>query len=178
MNGGHNGVDLVAPWGTPLYALTDQRVIDIKESPLGYGKHVRCVDDKYEYTYAHLSTISCYLHQYLNRGDVLGKMGNTGFVISGATPYWKHNPYAGTHEHITMRERDTGGKWRLDYGNGNIIYVKNYDNGVFGAIDPAPFFGETDEEIKMRLLLTVRSLGNTAVELLRKIISLKQNEHI
>ena len=55
---GHNGIDIVAPHGTPILAMTKQTIVSVKYTADGYGRHIRAVDDKYEYTYGHLSEIS------------------------------------------------------------------------------------------------------------------------
>ena len=167
---GHSGLDLVAPWGTPIYAVSDQKVVEVKLDTGGYGTHVRCIDGEYEWTYAHMSKITCTLFQQLKAGDQIGLMGNTGFVVSGATPFWKHNPYAGTHLHLQARRYSGNGGDFITYSSGVTLHINQYTNGYFGAIDILPLFEESSEEEYRRLLLTVRSLGNNAVELLRQLI--------
>src|SRR3990167_10317533 len=71
---GHNGVDIVAPWGTPIYATSTQKVVEVKNDSSGYGKHIRCVDDEREYTYGHLSEISVKLDENIFAGDQIGLM--------------------------------------------------------------------------------------------------------
>lgn len=167
LENGHNGWDIVAPWGTPIYAPCDQKVTEVKDSAGGYGKHVRAVGTyqgkTYEFTYGHLSSISCGIGDNLKEGQELGKMGNTGFVVSGATPYWKTNPYAGTHLHFGVREVS-------DWNPNNLTYtVMNYSNGSFGAIDPTFLFLDLmgDKEV-IQKLLTLISLYNNLISLLRK----------
>lgn len=172
---GHTGLDIVAPYGTPILAVTDQTIVDVKYTKGGYGRHIRAVDDKYEYTYGHLSEISLnsMIGQTVKAGTEIGKMGNTGFVVSGATPFWKFNPFAGTHLHITLRELSTNKKDPyVDYPTGRIR-IKNYYNGFKGAIDPEPLF-ELDSTVEVKKLrLTVVSLMNQVISLLKQIISLK-----
>lgn len=125
---GHNGIDIVAPWGTPLYAVDDGTVIEAKDSPEGFGLYVRTLSygpDGKEWTYGHLSKIAVQQNQVIKRGDYIGDMGNTGFVVSNATAngFWKHNPYLGTHLHLGVRNRPYGRK------------VENYGNGYFGCYD-------------------------------------------
>jgi len=89
-------------------------------------------------------------------GDEVQKMGNTGFVVSGATPFWKHNPYAGTHLHLGVRDLNEQKR------------VMNYTNGTFGCYDFQDMFSTTsDEEIKKGLMLSVISLMNTMITLLK-----------
>lgn len=173
---GHNGIDLVAPHGTPLFAVEDALVVDVNYSPDGFGKYVRLIarasDGTYrEWTYGHLSAVHVVEGKEVKAGDTIGLMGNTGFVVSGATPFWEHNPYAGTHLHLGLRilEEDAAG-WR--YGSFMPkIRVLEVDNGYKGAIDPAPYFTDTDD--KRQKMLTIISILNTIIGLQKKLIERK-----
>lgn len=122
---GHNGMDLVAPWGTPLYAVEDMKVIEAKDAVEGYGLYVRGTNSLHEWTYGHLSKIGVEPGQILKQGDYIGNMGNTGFVVSSqdANGFWKYNPYLGTHLHLGMRNLDSRGR------------IADYSNGFFGSTD-------------------------------------------
>lgn len=153
---GHNGIDIVAPWGTPLYAVEDGLVVDVKDTPDGYGKHIRFLSDKYEWTYGHLSKIFVNTGQEIKAGDLIGNMGNTGFVVSGATPYWKYNPFAGTHLHLGVREYKKSRRgWQYN-SQSPRIKILNYNNGYFGAIDPAPLLSQ--EFVGSQKILTPKTL--------------------
>lgn len=172
---GHNGIDIVAPWGTPIYAVEDGLVVTVKNSPTGFGKYVRTAElvVGHEWTYGHLSRIDVEEGQAVKTGDQIGLMGNTGFVVSGDTPYWKNNPYAGTHLHLGLRRiANSTQAPRTTYGNGLTVHVKDWRNGFFGAVDPLTFYKETDEE-RRQLLLTIRSLANQTIQLLQQLIKLK-----
>ncbi len=164
---GHNGIDIVAPWGTPLLAVVDGYIAEVNNSPAGYGKHVRLMsveDGGYvdEWIYGHCSEILVKPGQFVKAGQVIAKMGNTGFVVSGATPFWKNNPYAGTHVHLGKR------RWKLNPSR-PIKYalqgeVVNYYNGYFGYVDYQEELGKAagfeyvgDAAFK---LLTLKSLYN------------------
>jgi murein DD-endopeptidase MepM/ murein hydrolase activator NlpD len=140
----HNGIDIVRPWGEHMFAVEDAKVTDVKNDAGGYGKHVRIrsTDGKRQWTYGHCSNIYVTEGQLVKEGQFIAQMGNTGFVVSGNTPYWEVNPYAGTHVHFGLRL----------YENGK---VKNYDNGYFGAIDPLPFF--LDPTLKSTKILKLAS---------------------
>ena len=120
-----------------------------------------------------MSSISVELGNVVSQGTEIGKCGNTGFVISGATPYWKYNPYAGTHLHFGIREfqsRQGTQPYNIQYANGIQGTVLNYDNGFLGSIDPAPFIEwDNTQEIK-NLQLTVISLANQVIALLKGIL--------
>jgi len=96
---GHEGVDIRAPEGSPVYTLDAGRVKMIYENPLpkskgghNYGKHIRIGHSyAYETIYAHLSTIYVSLHDLIAAGDVIGLAGNTG------------NSF-GAHLHLTLKK--------------------------------------------------------------------------
>src|SRR3990167_3796964 len=161
--GGHNGIDIVAPWGTEIFSVEDGIVVETKESPNGYEKHVRILsmDRNREWIYGHLAEIRCVLGQTIGTKACLGTMGNTGFVVSGPTPFWKYNPYAGTHCHLGLRlfkEWNGEGTYNMSYPNGTKGTILNYDNGFLGSVNFG--FEESEEDEKMQKQLTVISLAN------------------
>lgn len=174
---GHNGIDIVAPYGTPILAPCDMIIADVKYTAGGYGRHIRAIGGGYEMTFGHLSKLgdNAIIGHTIKEGDVFCFMGNSGFVVSGETPFWKHNPYSGTHLHFGIRPLG-GRKNYVDYPTGRV-YIKNYPGDYKGAVDPAPLI--TWEDIyKMKLKLTIKSLLNQIILLLRKIIRLKYERNI
>lgn len=167
---GHNGIDIVAPWGTPLKAVCDGIIGDVKNSPEGYGKHLRLFSDVgegivEEWTYGHCSEILVKVGQHVVAGQVIAKMGNTGFVVSGATPFWKYNPYRGTHVHLGLRYHrkwDGTGTYSLSVGDLKLVTILNYHNGYFGSVDFAKRLGEATGYVyndgQMAKYLTLKSL--------------------
>jgi len=170
----HNGIDIVAPYGTPIYAVSDQKIVEVKNDSGGYGKHIRGAGQMKEYTYGHLSKITCELGQEVKEGDKIGEMGNTGFVISGATPYWEYNPYAGTHLHFGIRELGewTPGCMGIFYSVGDKYEILNYENGYKGSVDPVPFFSEVPQDVEQikALQMTVISLATEVIRLYTELI--------
>lgn len=139
---GHNGIDIVAYRGCPLVAVEDGTIVDVKDDPTGYGKHVRLLSEDREWTYGHMDTIKVKRGQAVKEGDVLGTMGNTGFVVSQATAmsWWGDAPDdQGTHCHFGLRVCKPDSQGWAYYRGGPRVTVQNYDNGFKGAIDPAPF---------------------------------------
>ena len=172
---GHNGIDIVAPYGTPILATTTQTIVEVKNSPTGYGRHIKAIDDKYEYTYGHLSRIDVEIGNVVSQGTEIGKMGNSGFVVSGATPYWKYNPYAGTHLHFGIREfvkRKGTEPYNIQYANGIQGTIVNYDNGFLGSIDPAPLIEWDNSQEIRQMQLTIISLANQVIALLNGLLRL------
>lgn len=74
----HEGMDFASATGTPVYATGNARVSTAGWHS-GYGKVV-VLDHGYHYTtrYAHLSEILVHPGQQVKRGDLIGKVGNTG----------------------------------------------------------------------------------------------------
>lgn len=75
----HQGMDFTARTGTPIHATGDGKVVEIKKSRRGYGNKI-VVDHGFGYRtlYAHLSFIGVKKGQTVKRGEVIGKVGNTG----------------------------------------------------------------------------------------------------
>jgi murein DD-endopeptidase MepM/ murein hydrolase activator NlpD len=169
---GHNGIDCVAPHGSPLYAIEDAEIVEVKNDPAGYGKHVRFIAGDNEWTYGHCHTISVRVGQQVKAGEQIATMGNTGFVVSGATPFWKVNPFRGTHLHCGLRKIKRSRKGWSYPGSSLKFDVLNYNNGYKGSIDPAPLLatiGYVDPERTQRhQMLTVVSLLNTLIRLYQK----------
>lgn len=171
---GHNGIDIVAPHGTPMYAVEDGVVLDVKDDPGGYGRHVRFLYCDREWTYGHCDTILVKVGDTIKEGQQIATMGNTGFVVSGATPYWKHNPYAGTHLHLGLRrvKRSASG-W--SYPESKIkLKVLNYDNGLKGSVDPRPLLEKVSDDFAIiEKQLTLVSLLTRLVELYKQLAIIK-----
>ncbi len=74
----HNGVDLAAPRGTPVYATADGRV-DQAEWYGSYGNYVRIEHGGDLHTrYAHLSSYTVVPGDVVRKGDLIGYIGSTG----------------------------------------------------------------------------------------------------
>ncbi len=176
---GHNGIDLVAPHGTPMVAVEAGTVVEVKDTPEGYGKHIRILTRAKDgicnqWTYAHCDTIAVQTGDVVTEGQFVATMGNTGFVISdnNGNGFWSFNPFKGTHLHLGLRKvkRDPKG-W--SYVGSNIkISVPDYNNGYKGSVDPLPFFKITTTPEIARLETTV-SLLQKVVELYKQLRNIK-----
>jgi hypothetical protein len=84
----HNGMDFTAPAGTEVYATGNGTVIAALSSQRGLGKHI-IIDHGFGYTsvYAHLSNFNVRVHQKVQRGDVIGYVGNTGTSVANHLHY-------------------------------------------------------------------------------------------
>lgn len=168
----HNGIDYVQPHGSPMYAIEDGTVLDVKDDPGGFGKHVRILSDRKEkggarreWTYGHCSKILVSVNDKVFGGQHIANMGNTGFVVSGATPFWPINPYAGTHLHLGLRKLKvlTNGGWSYPGSHFNVS-VLNGNNGTRGAVDPKELMDLVEEAPKQKMwaqLITIQSIINS-----------------
>ena len=75
----HYGMDFSADIGTPVFATGDGVVKRADNKASGFGNHIR-IDHGfgYETIYAHLSDYNVRLGQKVQRGDIIGFVGNTG----------------------------------------------------------------------------------------------------
>jgi len=74
----HNGVDIGAPSGTPIYALKEG-VVSYARWEEGYGKVIKIEHEgKLETIYGHCSTIEVKEGQKVKGGQNIGKVGSTG----------------------------------------------------------------------------------------------------
>lgn len=75
----HTGLDFTAPVGTPIFSTGKGKVVAVEFNGGGYGNHV-IIDHGYGYQshYAHMSRFNCKVGQEVNRGDMIGYVGNTG----------------------------------------------------------------------------------------------------
>jgi murein DD-endopeptidase MepM/ murein hydrolase activator NlpD len=136
---GHNGIDIVSPYGTPIYAVADGLVCEVKDDPSGYGRHCRILSDGNEWTYGHASKNFVKIGDTVKVGQKIQEMGNSGFVVSdvNGAGFWVlgSNKYAGTHLHLGCRKYKLDKKgWRYNSLSPKIT-ILNDTNGSQGSID-------------------------------------------
>jgi murein DD-endopeptidase MepM/ murein hydrolase activator NlpD len=156
----HNGIDIVRPHGSPMYAVEEATVVQVNNDPSGFGKHIRLISTKpdrdglyREWVYAHADKQHVKLNDIVFEGQHIADMGNTGFVTSSVDFWSGVNPYAGTHLHIGVRMLKLGVRGGWTYPDTNItgIEVVNYANGVRGAINPLRLLGNTYTSDNVRM---------------------------
>ena len=93
----HKGIDIFARKGTPVVAVTDGTVSFIGDQPLGGHCVWLSTDDGRSFYYAHLDRWAAGLYEGLEvqRGDILGYVGNTGNA--------RHTP---SHLHFGINQND------------------------------------------------------------------------
>lgn len=75
----HNGIDLASSVGTPIRAAASGRVVHIETQIGNYGRFVIIRHaDGFQTLYAHLDSFDVRSGEYVSRGEIIGRMGNTG----------------------------------------------------------------------------------------------------
>jgi murein DD-endopeptidase MepM/ murein hydrolase activator NlpD len=103
----HHGVDFGAPTGTPVRAVADG-VVDISGWVGGYGNHVQVDHDgPYATSYSHLSAILVKRGQRVRQGDVIGRVGSTGWS-TGPHLHYQFMVNGGFVNPLTIKLPSTG----------------------------------------------------------------------
>ena len=176
----HNGLDLVntigISYGTPICAVEDGIVVEVKDQPTGFGRHIKIISNENEWTYGHLSELNVVLGQRVYGGDIIGKMGNSGSVTSQGIYQWGGaNPdKGGTHLHLGLRKfkpligtLSLSNSSNIQYSNGMRGTILNLDNGNKGAVDFYDILPDDEEELKKTLLLQIISLYKQIIDILK-----------
>lgn len=90
-NSGHSGLDIAAPYGTPVVAADSGVVVDRESLNWGLGLNLT-IDhgNGYSTTYAHLSSFAVGVGETVSKGDMVGRVGSTGLST-------------GPHNHFQVR---------------------------------------------------------------------------
>lgn len=87
----HNGLDIPALVGTPVYASAGGAVTTADHGKRGYGKHVKITHPNGTYSlYGHLSVISVSNGSNVAQGTKIGEVGSTG-GSTGPHLHWETN---------------------------------------------------------------------------------------
>ncbi len=90
----HNGIDLAAPTGTPIYSPADGIVSFLFSNNLGGLQLGINHKNGYKTGYAHLSKANFKVGDKVKEGDIIAEVGNSGAST-------------GSHLHFTLRQGDT-----------------------------------------------------------------------
>lgn len=91
--GFHNGYDIAAPYGTPLLAADDGRVIAVGTAPRAYGIWLVIEHPNGLVTaYTHMSVRKLAVGQVVKRGAVVGEMGSTGLSTGSHLHFMVYAP--------------------------------------------------------------------------------------
>lgn len=91
--GFHNGLDIAAPYGTPLRAADDGKVIAVGKAPAAYGIWLAIEHSHGLVTaYTHMSVRALNVGQKVKRGDIVGDIGSTGFSTGSHIHFMVYAP--------------------------------------------------------------------------------------
>jgi len=116
----HNGMDLRAELGTPVYAVANGTVKVSKDNPTGYGLYIVINHGKWGSLYAHLSQYNTFVDQEVKAGQLIGYSGNTG---NSTAP----------HLHFEIRECEYKDFWDRCQADTNVF---------MRCVDPFPYLNE------------------------------------
>lgn len=164
----HYGLDLVGMNSTNVYAISSGwvKITNTGSSGLGKCVHVQMDDPKYYgqwILYGHLSSFAVANKQYVNKGQLLGVMGNTG-------------ESRGYHTHLEWRNKYD--QWDSDFSKYNICEftgIPNISTPGQNVFIGSPIYKTTNgESVQKKLGLenqTIQYLENYtyAEDLMRKI---------
>lgn len=89
----HNGIDIANEVGTPVWAAKEGKVVDVGYHSAFGNYVVLSHEGGYQTLYGHLHSYSVRRGQSVNQGQVIGRMGNTGYST-------------GSHLHFTVMLRN------------------------------------------------------------------------
>ncbi len=89
----HPGVDIAAPTGTPIVAPANGKITLVRPNSPSAGNYIEMVTDAGErHRFMHMSKFETSLGAVVKKGDIIGRVGSTGFS-SGPHLHWEK--YAG-----------------------------------------------------------------------------------
>lgn len=97
---GHFGIDFLTPWGTPILAVDNGKVIRSDYNKYN-GNFIEIQHEWGKSLYLHFQNRPIFkVNDEVKKGQIIGHAGNTGFVIPAPT---RQNPKAGTHLHFSIK---------------------------------------------------------------------------
>lgn len=131
----HNGIDIAAPPGTPIYAAADGIVVACDTGEAAYGnwcaiKHTLTDGRQIITLYAHMRTFKVAKGAQVVQGDIVGYEGNTG-----NTTRLLYGPDRGYHLHFTVFDAQgfgiAPGTYQAKYGHYTVPYGYTYNPATF-----------------------------------------------
>ena len=130
----HNGIDIAAPAGQPIYAAYDGEVIYTDQSDQSFGnwvaiRHNLSADGKSQgliTVYGHMRTFKVAPGQNIKQGDLVGYEGNTGNTTKKL-----YGPERGYHIHFGVYDAEgfgvASGKYSHIYGPYKVPFGYTYN---------------------------------------------------
>lgn len=116
----HNGIDLTAPRGTPIYAPADGVVELVRKSNSGYGNLLK-IRHAFGFAtlYAHLHDFKVSSGTFVHKGQLIATSGNTG---SSTAPH--------LHYEVHFLERSLNPQHFLDWDSGNFDLIFEKERSI------------------------------------------------
>lgn len=143
---GHPGEDYVQGYDKPVLAMHDGKVVQVSFNPNVGGRQIQIlspIENKLAYLtiYGHLSEQLVKVGDEVKMGDVIGREGNSGYVVSGGVVYSGDSDPSkkGNHTHYGVQIFST------DPPHTNTIFGISYkklniNNGYAAFVDPKDFY--------------------------------------
>ncbi len=157
-SGSHTGIDIKAPIGTPVRSIAAGTVFRTDNQKTGFGKyvtiaHVQIPDPANPNqkttlfsNYAHLSQVSVQEGETVTKGQVIGKVGDTGFATTPHLhfqidrdtapfhPYWpfqwKDVQAAGLNSYFEGVKHGVGKGNAIKYTTHPVNFIAKFDNYI------------------------------------------------
>jgi murein DD-endopeptidase MepM/ murein hydrolase activator NlpD len=119
----HQGIDLAAPVGTPIYATADGLITEAGYNSGGYGNLIKVDHGRgIETRYGHLSRILVRAGDRITRGQLIGHMGSTGRSTGSHLHYEVRIdgravnpiPFMKSNDYLLAMQRKGGGTHSMD----------------------------------------------------------------
>ena len=119
----HQGIDLAAPIGTPIYATADGVISEAGYNSGGYGNLIKVDHGRgIETRYGHLSSILVRAGDRITRGQLIGRMGSTGRSTGSHLHYEVRIdgravnpiPFMKSNDYLLAMQRKGGGTHAMD----------------------------------------------------------------
>ena len=119
----HQGIDLAAPVGTPIYDTADGTISEAGYNSGGYGNLIKVDHGRgIETRYGHLSAVLVRPGQRITRGQVIGRMGSTGRSTGSHLHYEVRIdgravnpiPFMKSNEYLLAMQQKGGGTHSMD----------------------------------------------------------------
>lgn len=97
---GHEGVDIMAPIGTPIYSATDGRIVSYGWNELGGWRISIKTPEGYNLYYAHMSKYASGMGMgaQIKKGQLIGYVGNTGYGLAGTSGKFDSHLHVGMYD--------------------------------------------------------------------------------
>lgn len=136
----HSGIDLTCKMGTPIHAPADGVIETVRPSKKGYGNFLTMRHSfGFMSSYAHLAKFNVRSGQFVRKGDVIAKCGNSGNST-------------GPHLHYEVRflGRTLNPQYTMDWTPDNFNYLFEKEKKVKWA----PLIALIDDTVRLQVNLT------------------------